>query len=137
MARLPRPGASPSSAGSIYGFRPALPSAPPLVPPTTSGSTSGPSGPPPERVGTPAVEHAESNRNSPSSPRRTPLDTRPANDRISPPAPGAPSDPVGTHTSNPGNLPRRSAPGSTWSPFVLPGRAPSVSRTASAFHSPL
>src|ERR1051325_2155332 len=45
-------------------------------------------------------------------------------------APGA------THTNNPRNPPKRSAPGSTGSPSALPGRAPSVCPTASASHSP-
>ena len=90
----------------------------------------------PMRVRTPAVVHAESNRNSLSGPRRTRLDTRPVNGRVSPPTPGALIAPVGTHTSNPGNPPQRSAPGSTGSPFVLPGRAPSVFPTVSASHSP-
>src|ERR1035438_1891086 len=84
----------------------------------------------------PEAESAESNQNSLSGPRHTPLDTRPANDRVSPPTPDAPSAPVGTHTNNPGSLPQRSAPGSTGSPFVLPGREPSVFPTASASHSP-
>src|ERR1044071_2256706 len=78
----------------------------------------------------------ESNRSSLSDPRRTPLDTRPANNHVSPPTPGAPNAPVGTHTNNPGNPPQRSAPGSTGSPSALPGRAPSVCPTASASHSP-
>src|SRR5674476_999899 len=39
-------------------------------------------------------------------PRHTPPDTRLALARVSPPAPGAPSAPVGTHTSNPGNPPQ-------------------------------
>src|SRR6266852_8336420 len=78
----------------------------------------------------------KSNRNSPSGPRHTRLDTRPANDRVSPPTPGALIAPVGTHTSNPGNPPQRSVPGSTGSPSVLPGRVPPGCPTASASHSP-
>src|ERR1035437_8243338 len=84
----------------------------------------------------PEAESAESNRNSLSGPRHTPLDTRPAHDRVSPPTPGGLTAPVGTHTSNPGNPPQRSATGSTGSPFALPGRAPSVFPTASASRSP-
>src|SRR5216683_412331 len=135
MARLPHLAAFPSSAGSIYCLHPAPHSAQRLAPPTTSGSTSEPIGPRPACVGTPAAGSAESNRNSPSGPRRTRLDTRPVSDRVSPPAPGAPIAPVGTHTSNPGSRPQRSAPGSTGSPSALPGRAPSVFPTASASHS--
>jgi hypothetical protein len=90
-----RPGASPSLAGSR--LRPDPHSAPPPALPATSGSTSGPTDPPPGRARTLAVENAESNRNSLSGPRRTPLDTRLANARVSPPTPGAPSAPLETH----------------------------------------
>src|SRR5215471_6692398 len=134
---LPRPVAFPSSAGSIGCLRPAPDSVPQLAPATTSGSTSGPTGPRPACVHTPEVGSVESNRNSLSGPRHTRLDTRPANDRVSPRAPDGPSEPVGTHTNNPGNLPQKSAPGLAGLPFALPGRAPSVFPTASAFHSPL
>src|ERR1019366_4152344 len=130
------PAASLSSAGSIYCLRPAPHSALLLAPPATSGSTARPNGPPPACAHMPEAESAESNQNSLSGPRHTPLDTRPANGRVSPPTPDAPSAPVGTHTSNPGSPPQKSAPGSTGSPFVLPGRAPSGSPTASASHSP-
>src|SRR4029077_6228733 len=113
------------------------PPAPPLPAlPATSGSTAEPSGPRPVGVRTPEVENAGSNRNSLSGPRHTPLDTRPANDRVSPLTPGAPNAPVGTHTNNPGNLPQRSAPGSTGSPFVFTGHMPAVFPTASASHLP-
>src|SRR5205085_7576547 len=88
------------------------------------------------RAGTPEAENAESNRNSFSGPRRTPLDTRPVNDRVSPSTPGALNAPAGTHTNNPGNLPQRSAPGLTGSPSALPGLVPLVCPTASAFHLP-
>src|SRR5260370_364600 len=69
-------------------------------------------------------------------PRHHPLYAQPRYHRVSPPAPGAPSAPVGTHTSNPGSRPQRSAPGLTGSPFALPGHVPSVCPTASAFHLP-
>src|SRR6266478_3108349 len=115
MARLPHPAAFPSSAGSIYYLRLAH-SVLRLAPPTTSESTSEPIGPRPACVGTPEAGSAESNRNSPSGPRRTRLDTRPVSDRVSPPAPGVPIAPVGTHTNNLGNLPQKSAPGSAGSP---------------------
>src|SRR5947199_6418537 len=137
MARLPRLVAFPSSAGSICCYlRPAPHSVPQLAPPTTSGSTSGPNRPRPACVSTPEAESAESNRNSPSSPRHTQLDTRPANDRVFPPTPGVLTAPVGTRTSNPENLPQKSAPGSAGSPFVLPGRVPLGCPTASVFHLP-
>src|SRR5580704_10667659 len=134
---LLRPAVSPSPDGSIYCLRPAPLSALRLTLPATCGSIAGPAGPPPDRAHMPEVAHAESNRNSLSGPRHTPLDTRPANDLVSPPTPGALIAPAGTHTNNPGSLPRISAPGSTGSPFALPGRVPSVFPTASASHSPL
>src|SRR5271166_1971511 len=87
MARLPRPAASLSLAGSIYCLHLVPHSVPLLAPPTTSGSTAEPTGPRPGRAGKLAVESAESNRNSLSGPRRIRLDTRPASDRVSPPAP--------------------------------------------------
>src|SRR5215471_9550546 len=124
MARLPRPGAFPSSAGSICYLRPAPHSVLPPAPATTSGSTAGPIGPPPACLHTPAVESAESNQNSLSGQRHTPFDTQPVNDRVFPPVPGELNAPVETHTSSPGNLPQKPAPGSTGLPFVLPGRAP-------------
>ena len=124
MARLPRPVAFPSSAGSICYLRPAPHSVLRPAPATTSGSTAGPIGPPPACLHTPAVESAESNQNSLSGQRHTPFDTRPVNDHVFPPVPGGLNAPVETHTSSPGNLPQKPAPGSTGLPFVLPGRAP-------------
>src|SRR5262249_12473094 len=133
--RLPRPAASPSSAGSICCLHP-LPHSVPLLPPLAKfGSTSEPIGPRSTQPSTPSAENAGSNPNSLSGPRHKQLDTRPANDDVSPPAPGAPNAPAGTHTNNPGNLPQRSAPGSTGSPLVLPGRVPLVCPTASVSHS--
>src|SRR5215469_15497574 len=103
---LPRPAAFLSPPGSIDSLRSVLHSPPPPAPPTNSGPTSVPYGPQSELVSTPSVASAESNRNSLSSPRHTRLDTRPANDRVSPLTPGAPNAPAGTHTNNPGNPPR-------------------------------
>src|SRR5919199_1724812 len=62
VARLPRPVASPSSAGSIYCLRPVPHSVPQPALPATAGSTSEPTGPRPVRVHTPEVANAESNR---------------------------------------------------------------------------
>src|SRR5579863_2685051 len=111
--RLPHPAASPSSTGSPGCLHLVLHSAPPPAPPTTSGSTAEPTGPRSACAGTPTVGNGESNRNSSSSPRRTPLDSRPEDGRVSPPAPGAPNAPAGTHTNNPESPIQRSAPGST------------------------
>src|SRR5258708_19500870 len=71
-----------------------------------------------------------------SGPRHTPLDTRLSHARVSPPAPGGPTGRDGTQRSNLRNLLQRSAPGSTGSPSVPLGRAPSVCPTAASSHSP-
>jgi hypothetical protein len=58
-ARLPRPVASLSLAGSIDCLRPAPHSAPLSALPATSGSTAGPNGPPPARAHMPEAVNAE------------------------------------------------------------------------------
>src|SRR5471030_3236296 len=101
--KSPHPAASPSSVGSTCWGLPFLPAAPPLAPEATCESASSPSGPPLASAHSPEVCRAVSNRSSPLGPRHTPPDTRLAHARVSPPTPGVPIAPAGTHTSNPGN----------------------------------
>ena len=132
-ARSLRPAASLSATGSPSALRPSSLAVPPLASPATSESASIPVGRPSACAGRPSACRAGSNRSSLSDPRRTPLDAPPADDCGSPPGHGAPSGPVGTHTSNPGSPPRRSAPESAGSPSAPPGPAPSGCPTVSAF----
>ena len=135
-AKSLRLAAFPSSSGSTCPARLRLRPVPRLGFPATSGSVSVRSGPPLASAGTPSACRAESNRSSLSSPRHTPPDTRLSDDRVSPPAPDAPSGRDGTHRSNPRNRLRRSAPESTGSPSAPLGPAPSVSPTVAASHWP-
>src|SRR5277367_1818851 len=135
-ARSPHLAAFLSSVGSLSPSLPYPSSALPQRPAATCESLSAHCDPPPACAHTPLADRAESNRNSLSGRRHIQPDTRPLCALVSPPAPDAPSVPVGTHNCNRGNPLQRSAPESTGLPSALPGPSPSEFPTASASHSP-
>src|SRR5260370_30513910 len=92
--------------------------------PATSGSVSGRSGPPLASARMPATARAVSNRNTLSSPRRTPLADPVASALEFPAALAAPSALDGTRRSNLQTLLPRVAPVSTKSPSPPPALAP-------------
>src|SRR5258706_6475582 len=114
----------PSPSGSTSPFRLPLDPNHELEFPATSGSVSGRSGPPLASARMPAAGRAVSNRNTLSSPRRTPLADPVPSALEFPPALAVPNALDGTRRSNLQSLLRRLAPVSTKSPSAPPGLAP-------------